>query len=140
MKKQIPVPFRFVLDELDSPAMRTNPMFGCLAVYMGEKIVLALRSRDVHPEDNGVWIATKPEHHASLKELFPSMRSIYVLGEGSETTWQIIPAHADDFEESVMKICELIRKGDARIGNTPKAKKKKGLTKSPAKKSTPRKR
>jgi hypothetical protein len=125
MKKQSSIPFRFVLDELDSMNPRTNPMFGCYGVYIGDKIVLALRSRDSHTDDNGVWIATKPEHHTGLKKIFPSMRSIQVLGGGSETNWQIIPEHADDFEESVMKICALLKRGDERIGNVPKSKKKK---------------
>lgn len=128
MKKQASIPFRFVLDELDSLNPRTNPMFGCFGVYVGEKIVLALRSKDSHTNDNGVWIATKPEHHATLKKILPSMRSIYVLGGGSETNWQIIPEQVDDFEESVMKICTLIKKGDPRIGSIPKKKKKKPST------------
>lgn len=128
MKKPAAIPFKFVLDELDSLNPRTNPMFGCFGVYVGEKIVLALRSKDSHTDDNGVWIATKPEHHATLKKILPSMRSIYVLGGGSETNWQIVPEQADDFEESVMKICALIKKGDPRIGNIPKSKKKKPST------------
>lgn len=123
MKKQTSIPFRFVLDELDSLSPRTNPMFGCFGVYIGDKIVLALRSRDSHPEDNGVWIATKPEHHADLKKILPSMRSIYVLGGGGDTNWQLIPEQADDFEESVMQLCSLIKKSDPRIGNIPKKKK-----------------
>lgn len=124
MKKHVSIPFRFVLDELDSLNPRTNPMFGCYGVYIGDKIVLALRSRDSHTEDNGVWIATKPEHHEALKKLLPSMRSIYVLGGGSDTNWQIIPEQADDFEESVITLCSLIKKSDPRIGNIPKKKKK----------------
>ena len=123
MKKQASIPFRFVLDELDSLNPRTNPMFGCYRVYIGEKIVLALRSKDSHTEDNGIWIATKPEHHAALKKILPSMRSIYVLGGGSETNWQIIPEQAEDFEESALRLCELVKKGDLRIGNIPKKKK-----------------
>lgn len=123
MKKQASIPFRFVLDELDSLNPRTNPMFGCYGVYIGEKIVLALRSKDSHTDDNGIWIATKPEHHAALKKILPSMRSIYVLGGGSETNWQIIPEQAEDFEESALRICELVKKGDLRIGNIPKKKK-----------------
>ena len=122
------MPFRFVLDELDAMNPRTNPMFGCFGVYIGDKIVLALRSRDSHPDDNGVWIATKPEHHAGLKKILPSMRSIYVLGGGGDTNWQLIPEQADDFEESVMQICSLIKKGDPRIGNIPKKQKKKPST------------
>lgn len=125
MKKPSSIPFRFVLDELDSMNPRTNPMFGCYGVYIGDKIVIALRSRDSYTDDNGVWIATKPEHHAGLKKILPSMRSIQVLGGGSETNWQIIPEHVDDFEESVMKLCALIKRGDERIGNVPKSKKKK---------------
>lgn len=141
MKKPGVIPFQFVLDELDSLNPRTNPMFGCYGVYIGDKIMLALRSRDSHTDDNGVWIATKPEHHESLKKLLPSMRSIYVLGggKGSETNWQIIPEQADDFEESVMKICSLIKKHDERIGNVPKAKKKK-VSKTPVKKVAKKKR
>lgn len=125
MKKPVQIPYQFVLDELDSLNPRTNPMFGCFGVYVGEKMVLALRCKDSHTADNGVWIATKGEHHESLKKILPAMRSIFVLGGGNQTNWQIIPEQADDFEELVMKICALIKKGDERIGNIPKAKKKK---------------
>lgn len=128
MKKASSIPFSFVLDELDALSPRTNPMFGCYGIYVGEKIVLAVRSKDTDTDDNGVWIATKPEHHLALKKIFPSMRSIYVLGGGGQTNWQLIPEQADDFEESVMKICSLIKKGDPRIGNIPKVKKKKSST------------
>ncbi|MFN8335113.1 MAG: hypothetical protein U0U09_08265 [Cyclobacteriaceae bacterium] len=141
MKKQAQIPFPFVLDELDSLNPRTRPMFSCVGVYAGEKIVLALRKRETSTDDNGVWIATKPEHHASLRKIFPSMRSIYVLGGGAETNWQIIPEQADDFEESVLKICSLIKKGDERIGNIPKKKKAKTpARKTAAKKSAAKKR
>lgn len=99
-------------------------MFGCHAVYHNEKIVLITRCKAEHPNDNGVWLATTPEHHASLKLEFPSLRSIGLLGNG-ETAWQNLPADADDFEESVLKACALICKGDKRIGKIPKAKKKK---------------
>jgi hypothetical protein len=118
------IPFQFVLDELDSLRPRTNPMFGCFGVYVGEKIVMALRSRDTNTSDNGIWVSTKAVHHESLRKTFPSMRSIAVLGNG-ETNWQIIPEEADDFEEAAFKLCELIAKGDERIGNIPKPKKKK---------------
>lgn len=124
MKKQSPIPFQFVLDELDSLNPSVNPMFGCFGIYVGEKIVMALRSRDNHTGDNGIWVSTKAIHHESLRKIFPSMRSIAVLGNG-ETNWQIIPEEADDFEEAAFKLCALIRKGDERIGNIPKPKKKK---------------
>ena len=99
-------------------------MFGCLAVYVKEKIVLALRDKgekDKFPADNGVWLATTREHHDSLRREFPSMRSIGVLGK-EITGWQILPADADDFERAALHACDLIAAGDPRIGKIPAAK------------------
>jgi hypothetical protein len=123
-----PVPFAFVLDELSSLNPYTKPMFGCVAIYVQEKIVLILRDRPTSIEDNGVWLATTVEHHESLKKDFPSMHSINVFGEPI-TGWQVLPADAKDFEESVLKACELIRKSDPRIGKIPKPKKSKAKIK-----------
>ena len=125
MKKPTVIPFDFVLEQLFSREPRVRPMFGCHAIYVGDKIMLILRNKaGEHEDDNGIWISTKTEHHASLKNIFPSMRSIQVLGNGV-TKWQILPADADDFEESAMKVCDLILKGDLRIGSIPKPRKKK---------------
>lgn len=87
-------------------------------------MVLILRQRDDYPEDNGVWIASPLEHHASLRKDFPCMRSVSLLGT-AETVWQNISPDEDDFEELVLKACAFIRKGDVRIGKIPKPKKKK---------------
>jgi len=113
-----------VLDELESEQPLVRAMFGCHAVYVGGKIVLILRDKPGSHGDNGVWIATTKDHHQSLKKLFPSMRSISVLGKGV-TGWQVLPATADDFEESVLRVCGLVRKHDARIGKVPQAKRRK---------------
>lgn len=115
------IPHDFVFEELDGLNTYTKQMFGTLGIYVDDKIVLALRERENSPADNGVWIATSHEHHASLKKIFPSMRSIQLFGEG-ETGWQVLPADADDFEESVLKACALIHKKDIRIGKIPKVK------------------
>ena len=120
------VPFEFVLETLLPLNPRVNPMFGAFAVYVGEKIVLVLRNKEDHQEANGVWIATKSEYHPSLKKIFPSMRSVYLLSDGkAETQWQMLPLDADDFETSAIKACELILHGDERIGRIPKPRKKK---------------
>jgi hypothetical protein len=122
-------PHEFVLEALASLSPRTNPMFGCLAVYVKEKIVLILRDRPTHTADNGVWLATTHEHHASLREEFPNMRSIQVLGE-KVTGWQILAVDAPDFEESAIRACELILARDPRIGKRPGAKRKKPRARS----------
>ena len=121
VKPRKAVPYEFVLEALAPLPVRTRSMFGCLAVYAGERIVLFLRDKAASPEDNGVWLATREEHHESLRREFPHMRSIRVLGK-PETHWQVLPADASDFEESALRACELIAAGDPRIGNVPKRK------------------
>lgn len=121
MKPRKAVPHEFVLDALAAVSPRTHPMFGCLAVYVQEKIMLVLRDRDTAKADNGVWLATTREHHESLRRDFPNMRSIQVLGKDT-TGWQILPADAPDFEQSAVRACELILARDARIGKVPKRK------------------
>lgn len=124
MKKKIP--FEFVLDLLHPLELTIKPMFGCHAIYSGGKILLIVRKKDDHQDANGVWIATGKEHHESLKKELPNMHSVYILSDGKgETGWQMIHEEADDFEEAVTRICEMVRNGDERIGKIPKARKKK---------------
>lgn len=116
------VPFSFVLDELDELGPTTRPMFGCTAVYVGPRIVLVLRERP-DPSDDGVWVATTAEHHASLRRELPSLRSITVFGPG-ESGWQVIPAAVETFEEEVLRVCAMVRKADPRVGKVPRGKKR----------------
>lgn len=126
MKKQPkPIPFTFVFDYLFPMEPEVKPMFGCHALYIGEKIVLILRERENNPESNGVWIATKREHHSSLRKELKSMTGISVFGDG-ESNWQMIPASGLHFEKDVIRCCELIQKNDIRVGNIPKKKSKGG--------------
>jgi hypothetical protein len=122
-KKPRALPHPFVLDALEAARPETRPMFGCIAVYVGEKIVLILRDKGRPDPDSGVWIATVPEHHASLRRELPSLRSITVFGSGV-TGWQVIPAKAPDFEEEALRACEMILVGDPRIGKIPGERKK----------------
>ena len=96
-------------------------MFGCLAVYVGARIVLVLRDKKGDGADNGVWLATTAEHHESLRQEFPNMRSIGVLGK-NVTGWQVLPADAMDFEQAALRACDLILARDPRIGKTPRAR------------------
>jgi hypothetical protein len=120
-KEKAKIPFEFVLEALADVMPWTRPMFGCTAVYVEEKIVFALR--DKKDGDDGVWVATTKEHHGSLRRELPSLRSIAVLGPG-ETGWQVLPADACDFDESVLRACALVRAGDPRIGKVPKSRRR----------------
>jgi hypothetical protein len=142
LKPRKPIPHEFVLDALVELDIRTNPMFGCLAVYVGEKIVLILRDKHASSADNGVWLATTHEHHDSLRAEFPSMRSIQVLGK-KVTGWQVLPSDSADFEEAAMRACELIIAGDERIGKIPTSRRSRrvptrGLSKSSQRRRTKR--
>ncbi|MGB9234712.1 MAG: hypothetical protein WCC04_09880 [Terriglobales bacterium] len=121
VKRRKAIPHEFALEAIAPLAPWTRPMFGCLAVYVKEKIVLILRDKRDAIRDNGVWLATTAEHHESLRRDFPNMRSIQVLGK-KVTGWQVLPADAPDFEESALRACDLIIAGDPRIGKVPGAR------------------
>ena len=117
-------PHEFVLEAIAAASPTTRPMFGCLAVYVGKKIVLILRDkRDATAADDGVWLATTKEHHESLRLEFPNMRSIGVLGK-PVTGWQVLPADAADFEEAALRACEMVLARDPRIGKIPKPRRR----------------
>ena len=125
--KRKTVPPEFVLDAMAPLAPETRPMFGCLAVYVKDKIVCVLRDkRDGTADDDGLWLATTVEHHASLRQDFPNMRSIRVLGK-KVTGWQVLPADAPDFEAAALRACEFIVAGDPRIGKVPASRRVSGL-------------
>jgi hypothetical protein len=135
LKKRKAVPHEFVLDAIAQLSPRTHPMFGCLAVYVEDKIVLVLRDKGKDTEDNGVWLATTAEHHQSLRLEFPNMRSIQVLGK-KVTGWQVLPADAPDFEAAALRACELVVASDPRIGKVPGARAPASRVKKTGKSST----
>lgn len=54
-KRRKAVPHQFVLEAIAALSPTTRPMFGCLAVYVADKIVLMLRDKRDETADNGVW-------------------------------------------------------------------------------------
>ncbi len=112
-----------MLDAIAALSPTTRPMFGCMAVYVADKIVLILRDKRDGTTDNGVWLATTKDHHDSLRREFPNMRSIEVLGKGL-TGWQVLPVDAPDFEEAALRACERILAADPRIGKVPGSRRK----------------
>jgi hypothetical protein len=120
-KQRKPIPHPFVLDAISTLSPYTHPMFGCLAIYVRDKIVLILRDKPTNTADNGVWVATTEQHHQSLRREFPNMRSIQLLGKPI-TGWQVLPTDAPDFESAALRACELVLAGDPRIGKVPGAR------------------
>lgn len=140
-KRRKPVPYPFVLDAIASLSPYTRPIFGCLAIYVGERIVLILRDKPASLADNGVWLATTEESHESLRREFPNMRSIRLFGKPI-TGWQVLPADAADFETAALRACELVLAGDTRIGKVPgerRARSKSGGTQKSSRNVRPKK-
>ena len=134
-KQRKPIPHAFVLDAISVLSPYTRPMFGCIAIYVKDKIVLILRDKPTKVADNGVWLATTEEHHQSLRREFPNMRSIQVLGK-PVTGWQVLPVDAPDFESSALRACELVLAGDPRIGKIPGARTSKSRSRAAAGRSS----
>jgi hypothetical protein len=121
VKKRAAVPHAFVLEAITEAEPRTRSMFGCLAVYVGSRIVLILRDGREPAVDNGVWLAATAEHHDSLRKEFPNMRRVELFGKKA-THWQVLGCDTPDFEEAALRACELILAGDKRIGKVPAAR------------------
>src|ERR1700723_3195923 len=136
VKPRKPVPHEFVLDAIARLSPRTRSMFGCLAIYVQDKIVLIPRDKRDQAADNGVWLATTEDQHRSLRREFPNMRSIQVLGK-KVTGWQVLPADAPDFESAALRACELVLAGDPRIGKIPGARTSKSGSKAAGRPAKP---
>lgn len=109
--------FQFVLDELPPVRPTVRRAFGLTYVYLGERLLLSLRQSEKQPRFNGVWLYTEAEHVESLRGEFPRLpRRCFWKSKKSGSGWVIIAADSEDFEESAFKACELILRGDRRIG------------------------
>ena len=109
--------FQFVLDELlpIRPAIRR--MFGFTYVYLDEKLLLSLRESARQPQYNGVWLYTRAEHIESLRREFPQLpRRCFWRSGKSGAGWVFLAAGSEEFEEYAFRACELILRGDQRIG------------------------
>ena len=132
-------PFEFILDALEGLDLHTRRMFGCTAIYVGEKIMFVMYKPEQNEtasglkKDIGIWVCIPKEYTLEMKAAFPQLKGVSFF-EDENSAWQCLPESHPDFEELALKFCKIIKKGDPRIGRIPKPKKK---TKKPVKRSPP---
>jgi hypothetical protein len=110
-----PVPFPFVLEELASLRPTIKSLFGSTHVYLDDKLLFSLRNSVKHSGTNGVWVYTTSEHLDSLAREFPNLPRRQLWRSGNNG-WVVLASRLEAFEEYAFKACELVLRGDQRIG------------------------
>jgi hypothetical protein len=108
-------PFPFVLQELLPIRPVVKRMFGFTHVYLGERLLLSLRQSAKRPATNGMWLYTTVEHLESLGREFPELPR-RCLWRSGKNAWVILSSRLESFEEYAYTACELILRGDRRVG------------------------
>ena len=119
MKRSTPdrhrLPFDFVIAELAELRPVVKSAFGFTYVYLDDLLLFMLRDSMKQPATNGMWLFTSSEHVESLANEFPDLSRRQVWRSG-KNCWVVLAARLEYFEEYALKACELILKGDRRIG------------------------
>lgn len=110
-----PLPFPFIIDELESLRPTVRGVFGFTHVYLEDKLLFSLRDADTRTSSNGMWLYTTTEHADSLANEFPDLPRRQIWRSGKKA-WVILASRLGDFEENALRACELILSGDRRIG------------------------
>ena len=106
--------FAWLLEELrGEEGYVERAMFGCLAVYLHGRMMLALAARGRDPWQ-GLLLPTDHERQHALRSDHPSLRVHPVLGK-----WLYLAESSPDFEETALALAALARADDPRLGIEP---------------------
>ena len=89
--------------------------FGFLACYVHGRLMLVLA--DKRPPWSGILVPCDRERHAALRAVVPRLRVHSVLGK-----WLQLAAAAPDFEDDALKLVDLARADDPRLGVEPEGR------------------
>src|SRR5579871_3328688 len=121
----------WILDAFrEHPTFFTKSMFGGMAVYVFERLMLLL----VEPTKSGRWkwhgvsVCTDLEQHAAIQAEFPAL-----LPHGVLKKWLYIDSRHADFEATMEAVARRIAMNDRRFGILPKPAKSRKKKRSAAK-------
>ena len=106
----------------DHPSFLTKRMFGGLAVYLFGRQMMVL----VEPTKTGRWkwhgvlVCTEYAYQTALIEEFPQLAPHDILKK-----WLYIDSRHEDFEPTMQRVADAIKRDDPRFGIHPHPKKKK---------------
>lgn len=139
VSKRRPIPFPFIIEELESLRPTVRSLFGFTHVYMEGKLLFSLRDATTRPDSNGMWLYTTTEHADRLAREFSDLPRRQIWRSGKKA-WIVLASRLPDFEEHAFRACELILRGDQRIGRLSRRMSRivsKETAKSPRTRSSP---
>ena len=106
----------------DDPSFLTKRMFGGLAVYLfgRQMMVLVEPTRTGRWKWHGVLICTERAHQLAIIEEFPQLAPHDILKK-----WLYIDSRHEDFEPTMQRVAEAVKRDDHRFGIHPHARKEK---------------
>jgi hypothetical protein len=111
-------PLFWVVESLEEePSYLEKTMFGCLAVYLHGRLMIALTSGE--EPWNGLLIPTEHQFHDAILKEFQDVVQHPVLKK-----WLYLPEATEDFETVASDIVDAIRMNDQRFGVEPKERKR----------------
>ena len=99
------------------PAFVLRAMFGAKTVYLDGKLMCGFIAKE--EPWRGMLVCTERAHQAALVADFPELGPHPILPK-----WLYLPESADSFERTAVRLVELARRRDSRIGVMPTPKKK----------------
>ena len=111
-------PQRWVIEPLmNEPTYSERAMFGARACYLYNRLMLLLCSRGAEPWQ-GLLVPTEREHQPSLLDELPDLVVHPVIGK-----WLYMREDLEAFDDTALKLVDLIMRDDPRMGVVPKSKK-----------------
>lgn len=113
--RQKSLPFPFIIDELESLRPTIRNIFGFTHVYLEDRLLFSLRDAPTQCGSNGMWLYTTTDQVDSLGAEFTDLPRRQLWRSGKKA-WVVLASRLENFEENAFRACELILRGDQRIG------------------------